>query len=98
MNNIFTINGINNYINNLNNYFAYTEDGYYLIGNLVNYQTYYFRGDDTNIYIMNATDGEINAIIYERWTSNNKNTLATVKAVMKDGRWLVDDVDILKAE
>ncbi len=98
MNSTFTKNGIDNYITNLNNYFAYTEDGYYLIGNLINYQTYYFRGDETNIYIMDAKDDEINAIIYERWTSNNKNTLATVKLVMTGGKWLVDDIDILKTE
>ena len=98
MNNLFTENGINNYINTLNNYFIHNEDGYYLIGNLVNYQTYYFRGDDTNIYITDVTDKEIDAIIYERWTSNNKNTLATIKIANHDGKWLVDDVDILKAE
>ena len=95
---IFTENGINNYINDLSNYFAYTDDGYYLVGNLVNYQTYYFRGDDTNIYITNAKDKEIDAIIYERWTTNNRNTLATIKVINKDGVWLVDDLDILKSE
>ena len=98
MNNIFTENGTLNYIDDLNNYFAYTDDGYYLIGNLVNYQTYYFRGDETNIYILDANEKEINAIIYERWTSNSKNTLATIKVVNNEGKWLVDDIDILKTE
>lgn len=95
---LFTTNGLNDYLTNLSNYFAYNDVGYYLIGNLVNYQTYYFRGDETNIYIIDAEDSEIDAIIYERWTSNNKNTLATIKVVMKEGNWLVDDIDILKTE
>jgi len=98
MNNLFTSNGINNYISNLNNYFAYTDNGYYLIGNLVNYQTYYFHGDETNIYIIDANENEINAIIYERWINNNKNTLAMIKVVNNEGKWLVDNIDILKAE
>lgn len=96
--NIFTANGVNDYISDLNNYFIYNEDGYYLIGNLVNYQTYYFRGDETNIFILDTKENEINAIIYERWTSNNKNTLATIKVINEEGKWLVDDIDILKAE
>ncbi len=62
--NIFTSKGLEKYINTLSNYFAYNDDNYYLIGNLVNYQTYYFRGDETNIYILDATDVEINDIIY----------------------------------
>ena len=41
---------------------------------------------------------EINGIIYERWTSNNKNTLATIKVVNENGRWLIDDVTILATE
>jgi len=98
MDNIFTENGISNYINDLSNYFAYTDDGYYLVGNLVNYQTYYFRGDETNIYVTNAKEKEIDAIIYERWTTNNRNTLATIKLVNKDGVWLIDDLNILKSE
>lgn len=96
--NIFTANGVNDYISDLNNYFIYNEDGYYLIGNLVNYQTYYFRGDETNIFILDTKENEINAIIYERWTSNNKNTLATIKVINEEGKWLVDDIDILKTE
>ena len=96
--NIFTANGVNDYTNDLNNYFVYNEDGYYLIGNLVNYQTYYFRGDETNIFILDTKENEINAIIYERWTSNNKNTLATIKVINEEGKWLVDDIDILKTE
>ena len=98
MDNLFTENGIKNYIDTLNNYFAYTDDGYYLIGNLVNYQTYYFRGDETNIYITNTKESEIEAIIYERWTTNNRDTLATIKVVNKEGNWLVDNLDILKSE
>ena len=96
--NIFTENGVNDYVNDLSNYFAYNDDGYYLIGNLVNYQTYYFRGDETNIFILDAKEKEINAIIYERWTSNSKNTLATIKVINEEGKWLVDDIDILKTE
>lgn len=98
MNGLFTENGIKKYLDDLSNYFAYTEDGYYLAGNLVNYQTYYFRGDDTNIYILDASDSEINGIIYARWTTGNKNTLATIKLVTKEGNWLVDDITILSAE
>ena len=98
MDNLFTENGIKKYLNDLDSYFAYTEDGYYLAGNLVNYQTYYFRGDETNIYIINNNESEINAIIYERWTGNNKNTLATIKVINNEGKWLVDDVSILATE
>lgn len=98
MNNVFTENGKKKYINDLNNYFALTDDGYYLAGNLVNYQTYYFRGDETNIYILDSKENEINGIIYERWTSNYKNTLATIKVVNKNGKWLVDDINILATE
>ena len=98
MNNLFTEKGIKKYIDKLNNYFAYTENGYYLAGNLVSYQTYYFRGDDTNIYITSADDNEINGIIYERWTSNNKNTLATIKVINENGTWLIDDITILSTK
>lgn len=98
MDNLFTENGIKKYLNDLDSYFAYTEDGYYLAGNLVNYQTYYFRGDETNIYIINNNESEINAIIYERWTGNNKNTLATIKVINNEGKWLVDDISILATE
>ena len=98
MNNLFTENGIKKYISDLDNYFAYTENGYYLVGNLVNYQTYYFRGDDSHIYITNKTDDEIDGIIYERWTANNKNTLATIKVVNQEGKWLVDNIEILATE
>ena len=97
-NNIFTNNGIKKYIDTLGNYFAYTEDGYYLAGNLVSYQTYYFRGDETNIYITHVKEKEIEAIIYERWTASNKNTLATIKVVNNDNKWLIDDIDILATE
>lgn len=98
MNNIFTDNGIKEYISDMGSYFAYMDSGYYLAGNLVSYQTYYFRGDKTNIYITDVKDNEINAIIYEKWTSNNKNTLATIKVVYENNRWLIDDVNILATE
>ena len=98
MNNLFTENGCKKYISDLGNYFAYTEEGYYLAGNLVSYQTYYFRGEETNIYITDATDKEINGIIYVKWTSNNKNTLATIKVVKVDNNWLIDDITILAIE
>ena len=98
MNNYFTERGINKYIADMGNFFAYNEDGYYLAGNLVSYQTYYFRGDNTNIYILNANENEINGIIYEKWKSNNKNTLATIKVVKSDSKWLIDDITILSSE
>lgn len=98
MNGVFTENGEKKYLSDLNNYFAITDSGYYLAGNLVNYQTYYFRGDETNIYVTNVSEDEINGIIYERWTTNNKNTLATIKVINKDGKWLVDDITILATE
>ena len=43
-------------------------------------------------------NAEINAIIYEKWTTGNKNTLATIKVVMKEGKWLVDDISLLSTE
>jgi len=95
---LFTQNGLNKYISDLGSYFAITNDTYYLAGNLVSYQTYYFRGDTTNIYVMDANDNEINAIIYERWTSNNKNTLATIRIVYENNRWLIDNISILSNE
>lgn len=97
MNNLFTENGIKKYIEDLGTYFAYTDDGYYLAGNLVSYQTYYFRGDSTNIYILDATDNKIDSIIYEKWT-NNKNTLATVRVIKDNNKWLIDNIDILSNE
>ena len=98
MNPIFTENGKEKYITDLGNYFAHSDEGYYLAGNLVSYQTYYFRGDETNIYITGKEQNEINAIIYERWKSNNKNTLATIKIVNNEGNWLIDNIDILASE
>lgn len=98
MNNLFTNNGINKYISDLGNYFAYTDSGYYLAGNLVTYQTYYFRGDKTTISIISSNEYEINAIIYEKWTSNNKNTLATIKVVKENNKWLVDNINIIATE
>ena len=95
---LFTDNGLNKYISDLGSYFAYTDDKYYLAGNLVSYQTYYFRGDNTNIYILDANNNEINAIIYEKWTSNSKNTLATIKVVLEDNEWLIDNISILDSE
>ena len=96
--NIFTEKGKDKYINDLGSYFARSDNNYYLAGNLVSYQTYYFRGDNTNIYIINSNDNEINAIIYEKWTSNNKNTLATIKVVKIDNNWLIDNIDLLATE
>ena len=98
MGDLFTENGINKYISDLGSYFAYTDDKYYLAGNLVSYQTYYFRGDTTNIFVVDANDMEINAIIYEKWTSNNKNTLATIRVVKNNNSWLVDNISILSSE
>ena len=97
-NNLFTDNGKRKYINDLNNYFAYTDNNYYLAGNLVSYQTYYFRGDETNIYILNSSSSQIDGIIYEKWRANNKNTLATIKVVNEEGKWLIDDISILANE
>ena len=95
---LFTDNGLSKYINDLGSYFAYTDDKYYLAGNLVSYQTYYFRGDNSNIYIIDSSDTEINAIIYEKWTSNNKNTLATIRIVNENNNWLIDNISILANE
>lgn len=91
---VFTSNGINKYITDFGSYFAHTDGVYYLASNLTNYQTYYFRGDNTSIYILDASDSVINAIIYEKWTSNNKSTLATIRLV-KDSGWLIDNISIL---
>lgn len=95
---LFTSNGVNKYVSDLGNYFAYTNDTYYLAGNLVSYQTYYFRGDETNIYVIDANDDYIKAIIYEKWTSNNKNTLASIRVVKNNNDWLIDNIDILATE
>lgn len=95
MNDLFTENGKKKYLEDLDEYFAYTDDGIYLAGNLVSYQTYYFRGDKTNIFIIDSSDTEINGIIYEKWSSNNKNTLATIRVVNSNNKWLVDDIEIL---
>lgn len=95
---LFTSNGLEKYISDLGSYFAVTSEKYYLAGNLVNYQTYYFRGDNTNIYILDASDNVINAVIYERWTSNNKNTLATIKVINENNTWLIDNISILSNE
>ena len=95
---LFTQNGLAKYISDLGDYFAYTDDRYYLAGNLVSYQTYYFRGDNSNIYIIDSNDTVINAIIYEKWTSNNKNTLATIRIVKENGKWLIDNISILANE
>lgn len=98
MDNLFTLDGQKKYVDDLSSYFAITDNGYYLAGNLVSYQTYYFRGDNTNIYITSASSHEINGIIYEKWTSNNKNTLATIKVVLVNDKWLVDDITLLATE
>lgn len=97
-NHLFTDNGLLKYIDDLGSYFAYTNDEYYLAGNLVSYQTYYFRGDNTNIYVQNVTEDTIDAIIYEKWTSNNKNTLATIRVVNENNEWLIDNISILANE
>ncbi len=94
----FTENGIRRYIQDMGNYFARANGEYYLAGNLVSYQTYYFRGDTTNIYITYADDSEIDGIIYVKWTSNNKNTLASIKVINEDNRWLIDDIILLSTE
>ena len=96
--NVFTSNGVDKYIKDVGSYFASTDDGYYLAGNLVSYQTYYFRGDSTNIFVIDASDSVINGIIYERWTSNNKNTLALIKVVYENNKWLIDNIEILATE
>ena len=98
INNLFTEKGRDKYVEDLGNYFAYTENGYYLAGNLVSYQTYYFRGDNSNIYITDAKDNIIKGIIYEKWTANNKNTLATIDVVNDNGKWLIDEINILATE
>ena len=95
---LFTQNGLSKYISDLGSYFAYTDNKYYLAGNLVSYQTYYFRGDNSNIYVIDSSDTVINAIIYEKWTSNNKNTLATIRIVNENGKWLIDNISILANE
>ena len=95
---LFTDNGLSKYISDLGSYFAYTDGKYYLAGNLVSYQTYYFRGDSSNIYILDKDDNVINAIIYEKWTSNNKNTLATIRVINENGSWLIDNISILANE
>jgi len=98
INGLFTVNGFNKYISDFKSYFAYTNDKYYLAGNLVSYQTYYFRGDNTNIYVLEANENSIDAIIYEKWTSNNKNTLATIKIVKENNEWLIENISILASQ
>lgn len=98
MGNIFTEDGIKKYISDLDGYFAYKDDEFYLAGNLVSYQTYYFRGDNTNIYITSSSEEYINGIIYERWTSNNRNTLATIRVKKVNDNWLIDDITLLSTE
>ena len=98
VNGLFTENGLSKYISDLGSYFYLIDDKYYLAGNLVSYQTYYFRGDNTNIYILDTNENEIYAIIYEQWTINNKNTLATIRVVLEDNKWLIDNVSILASE
>ena len=91
---LFTLNGVNKYINDFGNYFVNLNGVYYLASNLTNYQTYYFRGDNTSIYVVDVSEDEIKAIIYEKWTSNNKSTLAAIKLV-KENDWLIDNISIL---
>lgn len=98
MNNLFTENGQRKYIETLGNFFAYTDSGFYLAGNLVSYQTYYFRGDNTNIYVLDSNNSEIFGIIYEKWSNTNRNTLATIKVTKENDKWLIDNIEILSNE
>ena len=98
MDKYFTSNGIQSYLNLLNNYFLILDDEVYLAGNLVSYQTYYFRGDNTNIYVIDKSDNSIKAIVYEKWTSNNTNTLALFDVVLENNKWLINDVSILSTK
>ncbi len=93
----FTSNGVNKYITDLSSYFYVTEDGYYLAGNLVTYQTNYFRGNMTEVFILEANSTRIDAIVYEKMTSGSKNTLATVKVVNDNSKWLIDEINILSS-
>lgn len=95
---LFTQNGKNNYLLTLKDYFAKTENGIYLAGNLVSYQTYYFRGDNTNIYILESNENSIKALIYEKWTSNGTNTLATIELLKENNKWLVEKVTLLSSK
>lgn len=94
----FTSEGVDKYIQDMGSFFAYANGEYYLAGNLVTYQTYYFRGDNTNIYILDANDDKIEGIIYEKWKSNNRNTLATIEVVKDGNDWLINRIDILSSE
>lgn len=98
MNKYFTSAGIQSYLTLLNNYFLILDDEVYLAGNLVTYQTYYFRGDNTNIYVMDKSDSQIRAIVYEKWTSNNTNTLALFDIVNVNNKWLINDISILSTK
>ncbi len=98
MNKYFTSNGIESYLNLLNNYFLILDDNVYLAGNLVTYQTYYFRGDNTNIYVIDKSDSQIKAIVYEKWTSNSTNTLALFDVINVDNKWLINDISILSTK
>ena len=98
MDNLFTINGKNDYLLTFADYFVKEGEDVYLAGNLVNYQTYFFRGDDTGVYIIDSNSDNIKAIIYEKWTSNNTNTLALMEIVKENNKWLVDNVDILSTK
>lgn len=98
MDNLFTVNGKDDYLLTLADYFVKEGEDVYLAGNLVNYQTYFFRGDDTSVYIIDSNSDSIKAIIYEKWTSNNTNTLALMEFVKENNKWLVDNVDILSAK
>lgn len=98
MNDNFTDKGIKKYIQDMGSYFALSNNEYYLAGNLVSYQTYYFRGETTNIYITNVTEKEIEGIIYVKWSTNNKNTLASIKVINDNNKWLIDDITLLSTE
>ena len=98
MNKYFTSNGVKNYLEFFNSYFLILDDEVYLAGNLVSYQTYYFRGDNTNIYVIDKTDNNIKAIVYEKWISNNTNTLALFDVVKENNEWLINDISILSSK
>ena len=54
--------------------------------------------ENTNIYIIDADDDKIEGIIYEKWKSNNRNTLATIEVVKDGNDWLINRIDILSSE
>ena len=45
-----------------------------------------------------VSDDKIEGIIYEKWKSNNRNTLATIEVVKDGNDWLINRIDILSSE